>query len=188
MYKIGDPDGLFFSLPPNMQTDDEAAFCYAVENQMKKLVNLAMRLDVWSDLENVKPQHYDYIAACLRSLYYRSDMPDDQKLAIIKNTMLTYRYAGSVKGIEELLANLFKSADFIPWYEYGGRPYHFKLNVSGNPDAETKRALEQILRKVKAARSVIDAVEIKERTIQTGCYVGIGMLSTKLQHIRYIEQ
>lgn len=187
MYNIGDSGGLFFSMPPNMQTDDEAAFCYAVENQMKKLVNLAMRLDVWSDLEHVKPQHYDYIAACLRSLYYRSDMPDDQKLAIIKNTMLTYRYAGSVKGIEELLGNLFSTAEFVPWYEYGGRPYHFKINVSGNPDAETKRALEQILRKVKAARSVIDAVEIKERTIQTRCYVGIGVLSTKQFHIRHVE-
>lgn len=187
MHKIGETGGLYLSMPPNMQNMEEEAFCHAVEKQVSRLVKLAGRLNVWGDLDHVSPKHYDYIAACLRTLYYRSDMTDSQKLAIIKSSMLAYRYAGSVKAIEELLGNLFDEAEFIPWYEYGGRPYHFKLNVKGNPDAETKRTLESILRKVKAARSVIDAVEIKERTVTMEFYVGSGLLATETINIMCME-
>lgn len=187
MYKIGEPGGLFLSMPPNMQNVGEEALCHAIEKQMGRLVKLAQRLNIWGDLDHVNSKHYDYIASCLRTLYYRSDMEDNQKLAIIKSSMLTYRYAGSVKAIEELLGNLFEEAEFIPWYEYGGRPYHFKLNVRGTPDAETKQTLANVLKKVKAARSVIDAVEIKERTVSTEFYVGIGLLVTKTIHIKCME-
>lgn len=187
MYRIGETGGLYLSMPPNMQNAEEEAFCYAIEKQMKRLVKLAKRLNVWGDLDHVDPKHYDYIASCLRTLYYRSDMENSQKLAIIKSSMMTYRYAGSVKAIEELLGNLFHEAEFIPWYEYGGRPYHFKLNVRGDPDAETKRTLESILRKVKAARSVIDAVEIKERTVTTKLYMGLGLLVTETVNIMSMD-
>lgn len=187
MYKIGEIGGLYLSMPPNMQNVEEEAFCYAIEKQMSRLVKLANKLNVWGDLDHADPKHYDYIASCLRTLYYRSDMADTQKLALIKSSMMTYRYAGSVKAIEELLGNLFDEAEFIPWYEYGGRPYHFKLNVSGNPDEETKRTLERVLKKVKAARSVIDAVEIKERTVTTEFYVGLGVLVTKTINIKCMD-
>lgn len=187
MYKIGDIGGLYMSMPPNMQNLEMEAFDYAVERQMSRMVKLAKKMNVWGDLDHVDPKHYDYVAACLRTLYYRSEMENAQKLAIIKNSMMTYRYAGSVKAIEELLRNLFREAEFVPWYEYGGRPYHFKILVSGDPDTETKRTLESVLKKVKAARSVIDAVEIKERTVQTGFYVGLGILVTEIITIESMD-
>ena len=187
MYKIGENGGLYASFPPNMQNAENKALCYAIERQIKRMVTLARRLNVWGDLEHVAPAHYDYIAACLGSLYYRSDMPPDAKLEIIKKSMLTYRYAGSIKAIEELLCSLFDDAEFVPWYQYGGKPYHFKINVSGDPNAETKEALNKILQKVKSARSVIDAVEIKERTVTSTCYIGIGMLATQTIYINSMD-
>lgn len=187
MYRIGETGGLYLSFPPNMQNPETEALCYAVERQIRRMKKLACKLNVWGDLDNADPRHYDYVASCLRALYYRSDMTNDQKLLIIKKSMMTYRYAGSIRAIEELLGNLFHEARFIPWYEYGGRPYHFKINVSGNPNAETKRALEDILKKVKAARSVIDAVEIKERTVTGNCYVGLGIFTTKTVSIQSMD-
>ena len=163
MYKIGEIGGLYLSMPPNMQNVETEAFCYAIEKQMSRLVKLARRLNVWGDLDHVDPKHYDYIASCLRTLYFRSDMTDDQKLAIIKSSMLTYRYAGTVKAIEELLGNLFDEAEFIPWYEYGGRPYHFKIRIIGRQEEDKKRTFESILKKVKAARSVADDIKIEDK-------------------------
>ena len=187
MYKIGEIGGLYLSMPSNMQNEETEALCYAVERQMQRMVKLARKLNVWGNLDHVDPRHFDYVAACLRTLYYRSDMEDSQKLAIIKSSMMTYRYAGSVRAIEELLGHLFKEAEFVPWYEYGGRPYHFKLEVRGDPDAETKKALESILKKVKAARSVIDAVEIKERILETTCHIAIGILVSDTVNVNSMD-
>lgn len=178
MYNIGDIGGLYAFMPPNMQNAKTDALCYAVERQAKRISALLEKLNVWSDLENVRPEHYDYVATCLRAMYYRSELTNEQKLAVLKSTLMTYRYAGSVRAIEELLNNLFSEAEFIPWYEYGGKPYHFKISASGQPDQETKRMLKEILKKVKAARSVIDAVEIKTRTMTAACHIGLGMLIT----------
>ena len=133
-------------------------------------------LIVWSDLERVRPQHYDYVAACIRALYYRSDLTDDQKLTAIKSAMLTYRYAGSMRAIEELLNNVFSEAEFIPWYEYGGKPYHFKVKTNETLTEDNTAYFLNMVRKVKSARDQVEIIEITRITHREVC-AGTAQLS-----------
>lgn len=176
MYDIGDAGGLYASMPPNMQDEKTDAFCYAVERQAGKIRKLLQRLNVWSDLEHVEPAHYDFVAACLRSLYYRSDMADERKLAIIRSTMLTYRYAGSMRAVEELLHNLFSEAEFIPWYKYGGKPFCFKIQTSDTVSKEGMEYFLNVINKVKSARDHAEIIEVNRISSQ-GMHVGIARFS-----------
>lgn len=186
MYEIGDAGGLYASMPPNMQDKKTDALCYAVERQAKRIRELLQRLNVWSDLEHVKPSHYDYVAACLRALYYRSDLTNDQKLTAIKSAMLTYRYAGSMKAVEELLNNIFSEAEFIPWYEYGGKPFCFKVKTNETLTEENTSYFLNMVSKVKSARDQVEIIEITRITHREVC-AGTAFLShskcTILDHI-----
>jgi P2-related tail formation protein len=160
MYKYDDVGSTFLSLPPNLQTTENECFGYAFDRQMQKMNRLAHQLSVWGDLDNTDPKYYDYMAMTIGAPYYKSEYTDAQKLGIIKSAPMKRRYAGTIKAIEELLKNTISSASFMPWYEYGGEPYHFKVKTGEVPDADLKTVFNAMLKRVKAARTIFDFIEI----------------------------
>lgn len=157
--KLGEEGVSYLSLPPNMQSNENYALCIAFDHQMGKITEFGKRLLVWGDLDNLDPGFYDYAAATLRSLYYSSRYDDETKLQILKNALKTYRYAGSVTAIEDMLKSLFQDAAFVPWYEYDGEAYHFKIVTSVDPSEDSIKKFIEIFQKIKAKRSIFDAIE-----------------------------
>lgn len=188
MYRFDDIGSTFISLPPNLQNIENECLGYAFDKQLEKLHKLADKLTVWSDLDSVDPKYYDHLAITISAPYYRSDYTDRQKLALLKSAILTKRYAGTTKAIEELLSHTFTDARFVPWYEYGGEPYHFKITTGEEPTEETKRLFSEMLRKVKAARSIIDGVEIDDGVTKTTIYIGLGFQPTGEVSIKNKEE
>lgn len=175
MYRIDDIGSTFISLPPNLQNVDNECFGYAFDRQIARLNCIADKLSLWADLDNADAKHYDYMAMTIGAPYYESEYSDDQKLRLLKSALATRRYAGTVKAIEELLTNVFDEGKFIPWYEYDGEPYHFKISVQKMPSAQDKALFTKMLKKVKATRSVIDEVDIIEGDFHAKWYIGMAM-------------
>lgn len=184
MRKLGDMDTTFLSLPPNFQTVENRAMGYAVDRQIKKLMNFVRKVSVWSDLDNVEPKYYDYLAASLRAPYYSSEYDDDTRLEILKKTLQTYMFSGTVLAEEELLKKIFSDAKFVPWYEYGGVPFHFKIVTPTEPTEEMIQKFLTILRRVKAQRSILDGIDTKTYTIQLDTYAALGVsVSERLEEM-----
>lgn len=156
MYKIGDPGTTYMSLPPSLQSPETQAFGYAFDKQMKRLISKVKQLNIWGDLDSVSPKYYDAVAASINAPYYKSSYSDERKLHLIKNAILSLRYGGTVRGMNDFIAAMFDNARYIPWYRYGGAPYHFKIQAQS---IETREEFNKILEKVKAARSILDTVE-----------------------------
>lgn len=157
MYKIGDEGGLYRSLPPNMILDKKKlrAFCLAFDRKMGKLSEMMNKLIVWGDLDNVDPKYYDALASCLDAPYYRADYDNATKLRVIKSAILKRRFAGTKKGMKELVKAIYPGGQFVPWYEYGGKPYHFKVIAN----SLSQEAVTLSIKDVKAARSVLDYIQ-----------------------------
>lgn len=171
MYKFDDLGSTYMSLPPNLQSTANECFSYALDRQMKRLHKLAKQLTVWSDLDNVDAKYYDYIALCIKAPYYKSEYTDDVKLMLIKSAIEMHRYAGTQRAIDKLLESVFEKAYFQPWYEYGGEPYHFRPKVFDVLTEDGINEFVDILQKVKAARSIMDAISIGRDACGT-LYVG----------------
>lgn len=187
MYKIDDVGSLYQSLPPNLQTIENDCLGYAIDRQFAKLYKIAKELTIWSDLDGVNPRYYDQIAKTARASYYKSEYDDKKKLGIIKSAVMTRRHSGSVKAVEELVSKAFYYADFIPWYEYNGEPYHFKIIIKDEPDSESKQLFEEMLKKTKAARSIIDGVEIDSDKLSMQLYTGLAVQQVRIVSIPNME-
>lgn len=177
MYNIDDIGSTFKSLPPNLQNIENQCFAYALDRQIKRLVTLARQLTVWSDLDNVDPKYYDYMAMCIQAPYYKSEYSNKKKLELIKGAIASHRFAGSERAIAQLLDSIFERAIFIPWYEYGGEPYQFRVKVYDVLTEDATTMLLDILQKVKAARSVMQEIEIA-REAQAPINMGICTISS----------
>ena len=176
MYQFDDIGSTYLSLPPNLQDIASECFGYALDRQMQRFHKMANQLTVWSNLDQVDPKYYDYIALCIKAPYYKSSYPADMKLQLIKSAIEMHRYAGTQRAVDKLLELIFEKAFFEPWYEYGGEPYHFRPKVY---DVLTEDAIEEfvdIVKKVKAARSIMDALAIGREAYGT-VYVGAATIS-----------
>lgn len=162
MYYFDDEGSTFLSLPPNLQITENDCFGYALDRQIARMHKLAKQITVWSDLDHVDPKYYDSLAMTIRAPYYKSEYNNNQKLGLIKSALLTRRNAGTIKAIEELMSHTLTGASFIPWYEYGGRPYFFKVvadadEVNDNNMGEFVRMISAI----KSARSIMEGIGMK---------------------------
>lgn len=177
MYQVGDEGATYASFPSNMQSREIWAFGFALDRQMGKLVEFSERVLFWPKLDGLDQKYYDYAAASLRALYYSSEYDRETKIAILKSALNTYRYAGTTRAMEELLDNIFanENAKLVPWFEYDGEPFHFKVVLSTDSSEETVRKFSEILQKVKAARSLIDGIETVTHTYGVEVYVASGI-------------
>ncbi len=177
--KLGDAGATYLSFPPNFQTDENKAMGYAVDRQMKKLMRFVRKVSVWSDLDHVESKYYDFLAASLRAPYYSSEYDDGVRLEILKKTLQTYMFSGTVLAEEELLKKIFLDAKFVPWYQYGGEPFHFKIVTPTEPSEEMIQKFLTILQRVKAQRSVLDGIDTKTYSIDMKAYAGVGVSATE---------
>lgn len=160
MKKLGETRASYLTLPPNLQNHSTEAMAYAIDRQFAKLLPLAKAITVWSDLDNVDPKYYDYLALCIHVQAYKTDYTNAQKLNLLKNGLNEYFLGGTRKALDDLLIALLDTGEFQPWYQYGGNPYHFKIITDDTQTADLEAKFLKMLKDVKSARSILDAVEL----------------------------
>ncbi|MBE5917823.1 MAG: hypothetical protein E7273_13395 [Pseudobutyrivibrio ruminis] len=186
MYNLDDIGSTYLSLPPNLQDVENECFAYALDKQIKKFHELAKSLTIWSNLDEVDPKYYDYLALCIRAPYYRSEYENEMKLSLLKTSLEMNRYAGTRSAIDKLLDTIFERAEFKPWYDYDGEPYHFKPIIYDTLAEDANTVFMNVIKKVKAARSVMDEVEVA-RQLNGRVTYGAGMVKGKHIYLQTID-
>lgn len=184
--KLGDLEATYLSLPPNLQTEEKYALSAAVDRQMKKMLGICNMMQVWTDLDRVDPKYYGTIAACIKAPYYDSSFDEKTKLAIIKGTLGMYRLAGSKAAIMQLILNIFGIGTFESWYEYGGKPYHFRITTDAELTPDILSKFADILKKVKRARSVLDAV-VSNQPVMADTYITACITSGEVMRVKEMD-
>ena len=168
-------------LPDYLKKDNHVkAFCYAVDKQVKKILDRCKSLEIWSNLPEVDETLLDYLAAELRTQYYSTDLSVDVKRNLIANTLIWYQKAGTVAAVDELVSAVF-GGEVSEWYEYGGDPHHFKI-VTDNPNitGDSLQEFGDVISMIKRKTAILDSVEIALSaymniyygfSLQTGDYI-----------------
>jgi phage tail P2-like protein len=174
--ELGEKGATYMSLPYNMQTPQNQALGIMFDKQMKKLIEYFKKVLVWGDTDNAEVTYYGAMAKSIRSLFYDSNESEDVKRAIIKDALKFYAFAGTEKAEIELIHNIFGEGEIKKWFDYNGEPYHFKIQIDESSDQEKYNRVSDILKRVKAARSILDAIETK-KTANGNINIGIGAVA-----------
>ncbi|MBQ6577484.1 MAG: hypothetical protein IJL91_07025 [Bacteroidales bacterium] len=182
MNKLGSDKATYLSLPPNLQDSDTEALSYAVDRQIKRFFEVAKKLNVWGNLDELDPKYYDLIAMSINVPAYRSEYTNEQKLNLIKNGLSAYYSLGTRLAIEGVLSSLFGDFEYVPWWEYNGDPYHFKVRSDDQRTFDAEEQFVRMLRRVKAARDIMDSIETI-RNIDAKSYIAGVLNKTEVQTV-----
>ncbi|WP_170000605.1 phage tail protein I [Campylobacter sp. RM9328] len=86
---------------------------------------------------------------------------------LIKNAFEIHYYSGTFYSLNKALKLFYATTNVKEWYEYGGAPYHFKLELEVSKtgiNQESLKKTDEIVNTYKNVRSVYDGVSIKIAT------------------------
>ena len=135
-------------------------------------------VDCIVDYDTMPEWRLDELAWETNFLYdYSADV--EIKRRLLKNVFDIYRRLGTAAAVENALRAIFPGSDLQEWFEYGGEPYYFRLEIelpdSGITAEQQERALRSILF-YKNVRSVLEGMnytrEVSGET-KIGAYTGV---------------
>lgn len=144
-------------LPPN-QSKLEAALANAagLANQPQRLAEL------WN-ADACPPALLPWLAWALHVDQWDSTETDAQKREAIRTSVAIHRKKGTLWALKKALSTLGLSARISEWFDYGGEPYHFRVDMQlqerGIDDA-TFDAMVELVDEFKNARSHLDHLNI----------------------------
>lgn len=107
---------------------------------------------------------------------------DAEKRGLIKRAIELHRYKGTVRAIKDVLRVLGLEGVIREWFQYGGQPYHFKIEIATDNrelTADLRDKLIDLVTAYKNVRSRLEEVLLiymakGEVRTQTGCMGEVG--------------
>ncbi len=164
-------------LVPRFIYDDKNgyAICMAIKTAMKYAAEKAEEgITIILDPDEMPEWRLDELAEDYNILYdYTADI--ELKREWIKHAEDFYALYGTAAGIVKYLEAAFDSASVEEWFKYGGDPFHFRVNCTGEWSEEAEAWAMKSINSVKNVRSVLDTITFNageaEAVVLTGAAV-----------------
>ncbi|MEG1594489.1 MAG: phage tail protein I [Oscillibacter sp.] len=161
-------------MPDNLAGQVEVqAIAYAVGRQMEKLCAYADSTRTYAAIATMPERVLDLLAMELRTPAYDENYSIRVKRALIEGTLVFYTQMGTPAAVNKIIETIFETGYIREWWEYGGKPYHFKAYttnpaITSDDVEEFKRALGS----VKRLSAWLDEIILDLSTPATEIYVG----------------
>lgn len=89
-----------------------------------------------------------------------------EKREIIKKAVELHRYKGTKYALIKVLNSLNINGDVEEWFEYGGDPYHFKIDIflqNYTYNEKVFESLKKMIDEYKNVRSVLEEISIESQ-------------------------
>lgn len=92
--------------------------------------------------------------------FYDEDLSLEVRRALVKNSIRWHMKKGTKAAVEEMVQTVFESGRVTEWFEYGGEPYHFKIDLLSAPRIvqEDLEKVVRVINSLKNTRSWLDSL------------------------------
>lgn len=149
----------------------------------KRTLGYADGSQVYTALDDVPVEVLDALAVYWKIDWYDTDYSVEQKRRIIKSALTVRRLMGTVRAVKLQVEAIFPGTTLQEWFEYGGTPGCFRLDVNLTDEAIKGQVVmqtpEEIERKIVTAKrwsAHLEGVDYREETeapLSVGGYTAI---------------
>lgn len=159
-------ENILSALPAVLKNDTRMnALAEAVAEQLVKQDSMVDSIRIYTMLDSIPEELCDILAKDFDVQWYDFDYSVEEKRNLIKSSFDVHRHLGTVGAVEKAISGIYDETVVSEWFEYGGKPYHFKLIVNAsyqNIDPQKHERLLQRMEFYKNKRSVLDEVEYSD--------------------------
>jgi len=118
---------------------------------------------IWSRIDELAEDVIDLLAWQLHCDFYESNLPLETKRTLVKGSTSWHRHKGTPWAVEQVILTVFGRCWVDEWFEYGGDPYYFRVNVEASQQgasADDLIRLENLVNQYKNTRSWLEVINI----------------------------
>lgn len=176
-------------LPQWMQDDAfNTGLSKASDETLKQIYWKTPVLKKWNAIDQMSEAQLDALAWELNIPWYMSNADLDIKRKLVKESDLVHSKLGTDYAVNMVIQTYFGTGTVTPWYDYDGKPYHFRVSTTNVQKAADNYLLFlDLLSKVKRASAVLDALVIK-MTSEDDVYVGFCYHELSTEQVIFSEE
>ena len=148
-------------MPENLAGQVETqAFAYAVGRQIEKLCAYSDAARTYAAISTMPEWLLDYMAVELRTPSYDENYSIKTKRTLIQGSLLFYTQMGTPAAVNRIIETIFETGYIEEWYEYDGKPHHFRAYVGdgGEVGPGELEEFRRVLSSVKRLSSWLDDI------------------------------
>ncbi|WP_456463502.1 phage tail protein I [Persephonella sp.] len=151
-------------IPPNLLQDQNIkALAEAIEPEFEKVKQEIINVLIYPRIDELDEQVLDLLAWQFHIEGYELAANITEKRNLIKKAIELHRYKGTRYAIEQVLKALDLEGQINEWFEYGGQPYYFKVDINlkyQGLQSDTYDKLLNLIEEYKNLRSKLEALNI----------------------------
>lgn len=164
-------------LPSSIQSDKTVqAITSAIQSSLGLTKEEIDNVLILSRIDTIPEELIDTLAWQFHVDTYDLGLSVTQKRQLVKNAIKDHKYKGTSWAVESVVDILLNYAKVEQWWEYQGKPYHFRVNGGSGAlvNEEQVENLVNAINQAKNVRSWLDGITFY-RNISTSKRVGIGV-------------
>lgn len=155
-------DNLLLTLPEVLRRDERMqALAQGIADVLAARPAEIERLLIYSRIDELPEDLLDRLAYDFKVDWWDADYTLAQKRQTLKDNWQVHRRLGTKAAVEQAICAVYPKTKVLEWFDYGGEPYHFKLEIDLTDSDYNKERQNKVLSRVdyyKNLRSHLDDV------------------------------
>lgn len=155
-------ENLLSALPAVLANDESmAALAAAVAEVLTARVDEISRLSIYSRIDSLPEDLLDILAYDFKVDWWDTDYTLEEKRQTLKDSWNVHRRLGTKAAVVTAISAIYPNTQVSEWFEYGGKPYYFKLTIDATDEDIGSERHRRVLERVnfyKNLRSHLDGV------------------------------
>lgn len=178
-------ENLLRTFPPGLRGDASlSALAEVVAELLAQRREEMERISIYPHIDRLDESLLDILAQDFRVDWWDNDYSLEEKRRTLQTSWQVHKTLGTKAAVEQAISAIYPHTTVREWFEYGGRPYHFRLDINiteDNADSEKQRRVLEKLQYYKNLRSHLEAIAYFMESAGAAVHAGAAFLGSYQQ-------
>jgi phage tail P2-like protein len=162
-------------VPPNLQSDPQVqAAAAALDSELRSATEAINEALLLPRLDELPEAVVDLLAWQWHVDFYDPALSLTKKRNLVRQAIAWHKRKGTPSAVQDMVSSVFSGGKVYEWFEYGGEPYHFRVETTGVIGGDAiYTQLSRVINAVKNVRSWLDGIYIQREWSEARYYGGI---------------
>ena len=138
---------------------------------------------IYTAIDKLPDDLLDILAYDFKVDWWDADYTLEEKRRTLKDSWRVHRMLGTPSAVELAISAIYPDTTVSEWFEYDGRPYHFRLNIDATYETVDQEKHQRVLSRVefyKNLRSVLDGIEYYDAGATAAVYASTACIGLEI--------
>lgn len=143
-------ENLLAALPAALREDSSvAALADAAAEELARRPEEIDHLRIYPAVDRLEEPLLDILAQDFKVDWWDADYSLEEKRRTLAGSWRVHKLLGTKAAVETAISAIYPETKVREWFEYGGKPYHFRIDVNVSKEGLDKERLRQVLERVR---------------------------------------